>query len=90
MASVTLISPALEVNIPLVTCLLKNIDDWRTGLDSGQMLGMVFVDLKKAFHTVDHRVPSDRKQYCRVGEYYSKIWGIEAVVPRGSCLGSCS
>ena len=39
-----------------VTCLLKNTDDWYTGLDSGQMLGMVFVDLKKAFDTVDHRV----------------------------------
>ena len=39
-----------------VTCLLKNTDDWYTGLDSGQMLGIVFVDLKKAFDTVDHRV----------------------------------
>ena len=39
-----------------VNCLLKNTDDWYTGLDSGQMLGMIFVDLKKNFHTVDHRV----------------------------------
>ena len=39
-----------------VTCLLKNTDDWYTGLDSGQMLGMVFVDLKKDFETFDHRV----------------------------------
>ena len=39
-----------------VTFLLKNTDDWYTGLDSGQMLGMVFVNLKKAFDTVDHRV----------------------------------
>ena len=38
------------------TCLLKNTDDWYTGLDSGQMLGMVFVDRKKAFDKVDHRV----------------------------------
>ena len=38
-----------------VTCLLRITDDWYTGLDSGQMLGMVFVDLKKAFDTVDHR-----------------------------------
>ena len=30
-----------------VTCLLRNVDDWYTGLDSGQMLGMVFVDLKR-------------------------------------------
>ena len=39
-----------------VTCLLENTDDWYTGLDSGQMLGMAFVGLKKAFDTVDHRV----------------------------------
>ena len=30
-----------------VTCLLKITDDWYTGLDSGRMLGMVFVDLKR-------------------------------------------
>ena len=41
---------------PTVACLLKNKDDWYTGLDSGQVLGMVFVDLKRAFDTVDHRV----------------------------------
>ena len=39
-----------------VTCLLKNTDDWYMGLDSGQMLGKVFVHLKKAFDTIDHRV----------------------------------
>ena len=39
-----------------VAFLLKNTDNCYTGLDSGQMLGMIFVDLKKAFDTVDHRV----------------------------------
>ena len=34
----------------------KNTDDWYMGLDSGKMLGMVFVDLQMAFDTVDHRV----------------------------------
>ena len=77
-----------------VTCLLKKIDDWYTGLDSGQMLGMVFVDLKRAFVTYDHctlcktlelydvqlrelswfeSYLSDRKKYCRVGDYDSRI-----------------
>ena len=36
------------------TCLLKNTDDWYSGLDTGQMVGTVFIDLKKAFDTVDH------------------------------------
>ena len=50
----------------LLTCLLKNTDDWYMGLDSGQMLGMVFVDLKKAFDTVDHRVLCDRLMLYRI------------------------
>ena len=37
-----------------LTCLLKNTDDWYSGLDTGQMVGTVFIDLKKAFDTIDH------------------------------------
>ena len=43
-----------------VACLLEITDDWYTGLDSGEMLGMVFVDLKKAFNTVDHCILCDK------------------------------
>ena len=30
-----------------VNCLLKNTDDWYNGMDTGNLVGMVFVDLKK-------------------------------------------
>ena len=30
-----------------LTCLLKNTDDWYSGLDTGQMVGTVFIDLKR-------------------------------------------
>ena len=30
-----------------VTCLLKHTGDWYNGLDTGNLAGMVFVDLKK-------------------------------------------
>ena len=39
-----------------VTCLLKNTEDWHNGLDLGELVGLVFIDLKKAFDTVDHKI----------------------------------
>ena len=38
------------------TCLLKNTDDWYSGMDTGNLAGMVFVHLKKAYDTVDHQI----------------------------------
>ena len=39
-----------------LTCLLKMSDDWYNGLDLGKPVGLAFIDLKKAFDTVDHDV----------------------------------
>ena len=39
-----------------VTCLLKNTDDWYNWLDLRKLVGLVFIDLKKAFYTVDHKI----------------------------------
>ena len=39
-----------------VTHLLKNTDDWYNMLDLGRLVGLVFIDLKKAFDTVDHEI----------------------------------
>ena len=39
-----------------ITCLLKMSDDWNNGLDLGKLVGLVFIDLKKAFGTVDHDI----------------------------------
>ena len=35
-----------------LTCLLKMSDDWYNGLDLGKLVGLVFIDLKKAFDTM--------------------------------------
>ena len=37
-----------------LTCLLKIADDWYNGLDNGEMVSSVFIDLKKALDKVDH------------------------------------
>ena len=39
-----------------VTTLLKSTDEWRLNIDKGQINGVVFIDLKKAFDTVDHSI----------------------------------
>ena len=40
----------------VVTCLIFNTNDWYFHLDQGMCMGIVFVDLKKAFDTVDHDI----------------------------------
>ena len=39
-----------------LTCLLKMSDDWYNGLDLSKLVRLVFIDLKKAFDTVDHDI----------------------------------
>ena len=39
-----------------LACLLKNTNDLYSGLDLGKLVGLVFIDLKKAFDTVDHDI----------------------------------
>ena len=39
-----------------LTCLLKMSDDWYSGLDLGKLVGLVLIDLKKVFDTVDHNI----------------------------------
>ena len=38
------------------TTFLKCTDDWYNALDTGQNVGLVFLDLRKAFDTVDHDI----------------------------------
>ena len=37
-------------------CLFKNTDDWYNGSDLGKLVGLVSVDLRKAFDTVHPKV----------------------------------
>ena len=39
-----------------VTCLLKSTDEWYANMDKGRFTATVFIDLKKAFDTVDHDI----------------------------------
>ena len=39
-----------------VTCRLNNTDDWYVNMDSGRYTADIFIELKKAFDTVDHDI----------------------------------
>ncbi len=38
------------------TALLKVIDDWRNKIDSGNYIASIFIDLRKAFDTINHNI----------------------------------
>ena len=40
----------------VLTCLLKCTNDWYMNFDKGLYTGVIFIDLKKAFDTVDHDI----------------------------------
>ena len=37
-----------------MSCLLKITDAWNSAFDNSEMVGAMFIDLRKAFDTVDH------------------------------------
>ena len=47
----------------VVTCLLKGTSDWFFDIDKGKYTAMIFIDLKKAFDTVDHQILLDKMQF---------------------------
>ena len=78
-----------------VTCLLKSTDDRYSGMDTRNLVGMVFVDLKKAFDTVDCQILGltwwvsylqNKAQYYRVNGVDSKRENIGVGGPHGSYL----
>ncbi len=36
--------------------LIKVIDEWLSNIDSRNVTGLIYIDLKKAFDTVNHRI----------------------------------
>ena len=39
-----------------LTALLEATNDWSVNIDNGMLNGVVFIDLKKAFDTIDHEI----------------------------------
>ena len=45
-----------RANLSTVTALLEATDSWAYNIDNGKINGVIFLDLKKAFDTVDHQI----------------------------------
>ena len=39
-----------------VTALLETTNNWCVNIDKGMLNGVIFIDLKKAFDTIDHKI----------------------------------
>ena len=60
-------------NHSTVTCILKLLDDIYYNMELGKMTGVVFLDLKKAFDTVDHSIMINKLNKFNLDEH-TKNW----------------
>ena len=51
-----------------ITALLVATNSWSVNIDNGFLDGVVFIDLKKAFDTIDHEIISRKMSYFGAGQ----------------------
>ena len=82
--------------------LLEASNSWSVNVDNGLINGVIFIDLKKAFDTIDHKISydidhralkwfnsylTDRQQKCVVDGELSGARAVTCGVPQGSLIG---
>ena len=58
--NISSVSPVrISFSDSVVACLLKGTSDWHIDIDNERYIAMIFIDLKKAFDTVDYQILFD-------------------------------
>ena len=82
-----------------VTCLLSGTNDWHINIERGKFTGNIFIDLKKAFDTVDHAILIQKlskygiqglelqwfKSYLSSRQQFTKVNGVESDIGSINC-----
>ena len=51
-----------------VSALIQMCDDWSDNMDKGRLTGVVFLDIRKAFDSVDHSILLEKAQFYGVAD----------------------
>ena len=78
-----------------VSALIEMCDDWSDNMDKGKLTGVVFLDIRKAFDSVDHSILLEKVQFNGVADTelmwfkcYLTAWQQQCLV--NGCLSSQS
>ena len=81
-----------RANHSTVTALLEATDSWAYNIDNGKINGVIFLDLKIAFDTVDHQILLSKLNYYGIhGKSFKWFqWYLENRTQKCSGIGSLS
>ena len=72
-----------------VLALLNSSNNWRINIDKGERNGVIFLDIKKAFDTIDHTILLKKLSHYGVSEdslLFIKSYLINKTLLMASCL----
>ena len=61
-----------------VSALIQMCDDWFENMDNGKLTGVIFIDIRKAFDSIDHSILLETSSNHRLnGAFYVKLFSLD-------------